>query len=87
MHIAESGVEEPMWIYFSFLRRSDRRRWFEEHPLGIRQIMGLSLTTPAPLRSTASKRIIENQILSSRVGAQPLLEIEFEGRRQNQVKD
>jgi hypothetical protein len=46
MHIAESGVEEPMWIHLGFLRRADRERWFTEHPAGIREITGLSLTTP-----------------------------------------
>jgi len=24
MHIADAGVEEPMWVYLSFLRRVDR---------------------------------------------------------------
>jgi len=87
MHIAESGVEEPMWIYLGFLRRADREQWFAEHPAGLREITGLSLINPVPLRSTASQRMIENKILSSREGAKPLLEIEFDGKRRNQVAD
>jgi hypothetical protein len=87
MHIAESGVEEPMWIYFGSLRRADREQRFAEHPAGIREITGLSLITPVPLRSAASERMIESKILSSRAGAQPLLEIEFDGRRRNRVAD
>jgi len=87
MHIAESGVEEPMWVHLSFLRRADREQRFTQHPAGIREITGLSLTTTVPLRSTASQRMVESKILSSREGAKPLLEIEFDGKRRNQVAD
>jgi hypothetical protein len=87
MHLAETGIEEPMWIYLSFLRRGDRERWFRKHPAGIREITGLSLTTRIPVRSTASQRIIENKILSVQEGARPLLEIEFDGNEQNRVVD
>jgi hypothetical protein len=87
MHVAESGVEEPMWLYLSFLRRTDREQRFTEHPAGIREITGLSLTTPVSLRSLASQRMIESKILKSREGARPLLEIEFDGMRRNQMAD
>lgn len=87
MHVAESGVEEPMWIYLSFLRRADREQRFTEHPAGIREITGLRLTTPVPLRSTASQKMVESKILSSREGAKPLLEIEFDCKRRNQMAD
>jgi hypothetical protein len=87
MLIGESGVEEPMWVHLSFLRRADREQRFKEHPAGIREITGLSLTTPVPLRSAASQRIVEDKILSSRVGAKSLLEIEFDGNQRNQVAD
>jgi len=87
MHIAESGVEEPMWVHLSFLRRADREQRFTQHPAGIREITGLSLTTTVPLRSTASQRMVESKILSSREGAKPLLEIEFDGKRRNHVAD
>ncbi len=87
MHIAESGVEEPMWIYLGFLRRADREQWFTEHPAGVREITGLSLTTPLLLRSIASQKMVENEILSSREGTKSLLEIEFDDKRRNQVAD
>ena len=87
MHIAESGVEELMWLYLSFLRRADREQWFTEHPAGVREITGLILTTPVPLRSAASQRMAESKILSSREGPKPLLEIEFDGERRNQAAD
>jgi hypothetical protein len=87
MQIAESGVEEPMWIHLGFLRRADREQHFTEHPAGMREITGLRLTTPVPLRSAASQRIIESNILSTRAGPTPLLEIEFDDKRRNQAAD
>ena len=87
MHIAESGVEEPMWIYLSFLRRADREQRFTEHPAGIREVTGLRLTTRVPLRSNASQAIVESKILSSLEGVKPLLEFEFDGKRRNQMAD
>ena len=87
MHIAETGVEEPMWVYLSFMRRLDREQCFIEHPIGIREITGLALTSAVPLRSTVAQRIIESGILSNRVGEEPFLEIEFDGKRRNQTVD
>jgi hypothetical protein len=87
IHVAESGVEEPMWLYLSFLRRTDREQRFTEHPAGIREITGLSLTTPISLRSFASQRMVESKILKSREGTKPLLEIEFDGMRRNEMAD
>jgi len=87
MHIAETGVEEPMWVYLSFMRRVDREQRFVEHPIGVREITGLTLTTPVPLRSGASQVALENRILSSRDGPKPQLEIEFDGGRRNRIAD
>jgi Glyoxalase-like domain len=55
MHIGDARIEEPMWIYLSFMRRAQREQWFIEHPIDIREITGLTLTTPVPLRSDAAK--------------------------------
>ncbi len=87
MHIAESGVEEPMWVYLSFLRRTDREQRFTEHPAGIREVTGLRLTTRVPLLSTASQTMVESKILSSVEGVKPLMEIEFDGKPRNRVAD
>jgi len=46
MHIGDVGIEEPMWVYLSFMRRAQREQWFIEHPIGIREITGLTLTLP-----------------------------------------
>jgi hypothetical protein len=87
MHVGEAGIEEPMWVYLSFMQRAHREQWFVEHPIGIGEITTLTLTTPVPLQSQASQATIENGILASRAGAAFLLEIEFDGRRRNQQMD
>src|SRR5262249_12660228 len=43
--IGEAEVEEPMWVYLSFMTRTQHEKWFTEHPIGIREITGLTLTT------------------------------------------
>jgi hypothetical protein len=60
MHVGEAGVEEPMWVYLGFMRRVDREQWFVEHPIGLREITNLTLTTPcrfAPPRLRAWSRV------------------------------
>ncbi len=87
MHIGDVGIEEPMWDYLSFMRRAQREQWFIEHPIGIREITGLILTTPVPLRSNVSQKIVESGILATRTGATSLLEIEFDGNRRKEQMD
>jgi hypothetical protein len=87
MHIGEAGVEEPMWIYLNFMRRIDREQRFEEHPIGIREITSLTLTTPVPLRSVVSQRMVESGILSTQKGSKSLLEIGFDGKRRKEIVD
>ncbi len=87
MHVGEAGTEEPMWVYLSFMRRVHREEWFIEHPIGIREITGLTLTTPVPLPSQASKTVIESGILKTRLGEKSLLEIEFDNNRRNEHVD
>lgn len=87
MHIGDVGVEEPMWVYLSFMRRAQREQWFIEHPIGIREITGLTLTTPVLLRSNVSQKIVESGILATRTGATSLLEIEFDGNPRKEEID
>jgi hypothetical protein len=87
MHLGETGLEEPMWVYLGFMRRFDREQRFIEHPIGIREITNLTLTTPVPLRSTASQSIVESGILSSQDGPESLLEIEFDGNERKEIAD
>jgi hypothetical protein len=87
MHIGEAPVEEPMWVYLSFMQRADRERRFLGHPSGIREITGLTLTSPVPLLSAASRRVVDEGILSALEGAMPLLEIEFDGNQRKEIAD
>ena len=87
MHIGDVGIEEPMWVYLSFMRRAQREQWFIEHPIGIREITRLTLTSPVPLRSPVAQRIVESGVLSARMGATSLLEIEFDCNRRKEHVD
>lgn len=85
--VAESGVDEPMWFYLSFVSRSFHEQRSVQHPVGIREVTGLSLTTPTPIRSAGGCRILESGILAAKQGAAHSLEIEFDRSQRNQVKD
>ncbi len=87
IHIADTGVDEPMWFYMSFMRRLDWEQRFIQHPLGVREITGLVLTSPAPLRSAPSLALVESGILSIRQGTAFLLEVAFDSERRGQVVD
>jgi hypothetical protein len=87
MHIGEAGIEEPMWVYLSFMRRAQREQRFIEHPIGVREITGLTLTSPVPLCSPVAQRIVESGVLSARTGTTSLLEIEFDNKRRNEHVD
>ena len=87
MYIGEAGIEEPMWVYLSFMRRAQREQWFIEHPIGVREIIGLTLTSPVPLCSPVAQRIVESGVLSARTGTTSLLEIEFDNKRRHEHVD
>ena len=87
MHIGDAGIEEPMWVYLSFMQRLDRERQFVEHPIGIREITSLSLSTPALFRSAAAQRIVESGVLSTQIGPESLLKIGFDGNRRKEIVD
>ncbi len=86
LFIGHAGTDEPMWVYMDFMRRSQRESNFLKHPAGLREITGLVLQSPAPLRSESSRTIVESGILSARPG-ESLLEIEFDHRRQGRSHD
>jgi hypothetical protein len=82
LQIAEAGLEEPMWVYLSFMSRDKRKQHFAEHPNGAREITGLTLTTVEPLASSAAHCVVLSGILTARIGSETLLEIEFDhGKR------
>ncbi len=76
-----------MWINMGFMQRSGRAKNFLQNPSGIREITGLTLTTPAPLGSIAAQTMIDKGVISTNSGRGYLLEIEFDKGRGGQVKD
>ncbi len=76
-----------MWVYLGFMQRFNREQEFVEHSIGIREITNLTLTTPVPLRSTASQSMVESGILSSQDGPTNILEIEFDGNGRKEIMD
>jgi len=87
MSIGQAGVEEPMWVHMRFLQRVQREHQFTEHPIGAREITGLTLISPVSLRSDAAQKIVESGVLTSRTGSAHVLEIEFEGNRRKEQID
>jgi len=73
LHIGHAGVEEPMWVFMPFLRRQGME--IPNHPNGIRQITGLALTSPAPMRSRAAEAL---PILTVESGPTHLLTIDLD---------
>jgi hypothetical protein len=87
MHIGNASVEEPMWVYLSFTRRADCDLEFIEHPIGIPEKAGSTLTTIAPLSSPGSQTVVQGGVLSARTGSDHLLEIHFDGERRKEKVD
>lgn len=85
--IGSAGIDEPMWVYLSFVTRQLRREHFVGHPNGIREITGLVLNTPTALHSEASRISVENGVISARPANEPLLEIEFDHRHRGESRD
>jgi hypothetical protein len=83
----QAGIEQPMWVYLRSMKRAQRKQWFIEHPIGIREITGLTLTTATPLRSPAAQKVVEIGVLTTRKGPTSLLEIEFDGNRRKEHVD
>jgi hypothetical protein len=87
MHIGEAGIEEPMWVHLSFVRRTHREHWFVEHPSGIREITRLILHSPVAVRSSVSETLVRDGVVHIAAGPNYLLEIEFDPNRQKQHID
>ncbi len=87
MGIGEGGLAEPMWIYLSFLRRSQREKYFTQHPAGVAEVTGLTLTCAAPLDSHAAKAVLGAGIFTTKIGSRPLLEMEFDHARRHRIAD
>jgi hypothetical protein len=79
MHVGDAGVEEPMWVYMGFLSRRLREQWFVPHGNGAREITGLTLVSPVLPGSEASRRAVEDGVLTVVSGGEYLMRIELDG--------
>jgi hypothetical protein len=87
MHVGDAGIEEPMWVYLGFLSRKMREQWFVPHANGAREITGLTLVTPVMFGSEASRRVVEDGILTVVAGAEYLMRIELDGGVRGEIVD
>ena len=92
LELASARLRAPrklksLWVYLSFMRRVDREQKFIGHPIGLREVTALTLTTPLLLLSPTSQTMVKNRMVSTRLGEGSFLEIEFDGNRRNQMAD
>jgi hypothetical protein len=87
MHIGEAGIEEPLWVYLGFAKRAERQRWFEGHAAGVREITGVTVTSPRAIESLVAQQMMASGVLTAKAGASSLLEIEFDGGRRGGRED
>jgi Glyoxalase-like domain len=87
IYLAPTGLEEPMWLFMPFLQRHHHEQHFVAHPNRAREITKLTLTTPAPLRSSAAQALVDNAVLSIREGSEYLLTIELNKGLRQVVRD
>ena len=82
LYIGDAGIEEPMWVFMPFFRLQGEE--IPRHPNGVRQITGLTLASPAPVRSRAAEAL---PILTMYSGPEHLLTIEFDNGVRNESTD
>jgi hypothetical protein len=87
MHIADAEVDEPMWVHLGFQLRAQREQHFRDHPIGLREITGLTLTSPAPLRSAMSRVLLDSSVFQVQAGARYALKIEFDRAERGELVD
>ena len=82
LHIGDTGIDEPMWVFMPLLRQ--RGREIPEHPNGVREITALTLKSPSPLRSGIAEAL---PILTIEPGPTHLLTVEFDHGVRNESTD
>jgi hypothetical protein len=87
IYFAPVGLKEPLPFFMPFLQRIRYGQQFVAHPNGAREITGMTLTTPGPLRSLAAQTLIESAVFTSRTGPEYLLTIELDHGLRQEEKD
>ena len=92
LHIADViGPEEPMWCYMETGRAPKdappERRQPLEHPSGFREITGVCIVSPSLQETSVTHAMARAGVISSKIGPEHLLELEFDGGGQEKRMD
>lgn len=87
LHIGNTDLREPMWVYLNFLHRSYREGNFTGHPNGARAVTCVVVTHPFPITSPLFEPRIIDPIVSLRKGEERLVEIWFDEGIQHRTLD
>lgn len=92
LHVAEgAGPEEPMWCYIEAGRAPadapPERRQPLEHPSGLREITGVRIVSPFLEETSITHAMTRAGVISSKIGPEHLLELEFDSGRQGKRMD
>jgi len=92
LHIAEgAGPEEPMWCYMEAGRAPadapPERRQPLEHPCGLREITGVRIVSLSLQETSITHAMMHAGVISSKMGPEHLLELEFDGGRREKGMD
>jgi hypothetical protein len=85
------GPEEPMWCYMETGRAPKdappERRQPLEHPSGFREITSVRIVSPSLQETSITHAMTRASVVSSKIGPVHLLELEFDGDRQERRMD
>ena len=92
LHIADGiGPEEPMWCYMETgwvpKDAPPERRQPLEHPSGFREITGVCVVSPLIEETSITQAMTRAGVISSKIGPEHLLELEFDGGGQAKHMD
>jgi len=85
------GPDEPMWCYMETGRAPKdappERLQPMEHPLGLREITGVRIVSPSLQETSITNAMTRAGVISSKIGPEHLLELKFDGGRQEERMD
>ena len=92
LHVADGiGPDEPMWCYMETGRAPKEappeRRQPLEHPSGFREITGVRIVSPSLQETSITHAMTRTGVISSKIGPEHLLELEFDGGGQEKRLD
>ena len=78
-----AGLDEPMWFYLDFVGPIELRRLREaepkEHPIGVRELTRIHLSSPTEPPSEAARVLRERGVVTFAAASEYLAELTFDG--------